>query len=308
MTEPRGRRPTDPGSRAATALAGALVIASGAALGDAGQATWDGRRVMAEAVARHQQYPYVYEEQSMVLEDPTGGRQVRGLRRYSRAEPGGTVKVLLVLDHPPEVRGVALLQVQGPAGATRGGIYLPALGPELRAGDGHGEEVLGTDFTVADLGPEDLDGHGYQRLPDERRGDLDLFVVDALPADPAATGPGGYGRRRHWVRQDNLFLVETLYFDHHDRPFKRRSYHDLTAMDGGMWAAGMVLMENLRHGHRSLLKVRRRVYSRDYVPAEMFTDDWLLGHRHLAGNEGLPPGAPLPGPAAAAPAPAAGVP
>ena len=57
-----------------------------------------GRQVMDAVYERHQQYPYVYEEQSMVLIDRQGQRETRTLRRYSRAEATGDVNFLLLLD------------------------------------------------------------------------------------------------------------------------------------------------------------------------------------------------------------------
>ena len=37
----------------------------------------------------------------------------------------------------------------------------------------------------------------------------------------------------------------------------------------------MILMENKKDQHQSLIKISRRVFSRDYVPAEIFTAKWL---------------------------------
>ena len=37
----------------------------------------------------------------------------------------------------------------------------------------------------------------------------------------------------------------------------------------------MILMENKKDQHQSLIKISRRVFSHDYVPAEIFTAKWL---------------------------------
>ena len=42
-----------------------------------------------------------------------------------------------------------------------------------------------------------------------------------------------------------------------------------------MWRANMLLMDNIRDQHKTLIKIDRRIYSRDYVPREMFTVQWL---------------------------------
>ena len=92
---------------------------------------WTGQRIMKEAFKRHHLSPYVYEEQTMILMDSAGHRDVRDVRRFSRVESDGTVKFLLVFDNPAEVRGVALLAIRYPSGKTESGVYLPAFGKKL---------------------------------------------------------------------------------------------------------------------------------------------------------------------------------
>ena len=46
----------------------------------------NGREIMEEIYSRHQEYPYVYEEQSMVMRDRNGKRDTRKAHRYSRVE------------------------------------------------------------------------------------------------------------------------------------------------------------------------------------------------------------------------------
>jgi hypothetical protein len=43
-----------------------------------------------------------------------------------------------------------------------------------------------------------------------------------------------------------------------------------------MWRADMILMEDSKEHHKSLIKINRRIFSRDYVSAEIFTADWLF--------------------------------
>ena len=42
-----------------------------------------------------------------------------------------------------------------------------------------------------------------------------------------------------------------------------------------MWRSGRILIEDIKEQHQSLLKVTRRLFSHDYVPAEIFTAEWL---------------------------------
>ena len=62
----------------------------------------DGAAIMAEHLRRHEQFPYIYEQQTMVLVDSAGKRQVRRVRRYMRVEPDLAVKFLMVFMEPKE--------------------------------------------------------------------------------------------------------------------------------------------------------------------------------------------------------------
>jgi hypothetical protein len=247
---------------------------------------WTGRRIMDEVFERHEQFPYVFEELSMILLDRDDHRDVRKARRFSRVETDGTVKYLLVFDNPPEVRGLALLAIRQPGGEGTSQIYVPAFGSELKtsAGDLRGNQFLGTDFSVEDLLAEILSNFRYVRVADREIDDVPHFVVEAFPEDPELERITGYGLRRHFIRKDIFYIVRTDYYDRQLRFVKSQTHHDLKRVDGDMWRANMVLMEDHREHHKTLLKVNERVFSGNYVPAELFTADWLLHNRHIEGH------------------------
>ncbi|MFT5100532.1 MAG: hypothetical protein ACI9HY_002660, partial [Planctomycetaceae bacterium] len=89
-----------------------------------GEAT--GRALMQRVQDTHQQYPYVYEEQSMVLIDRDGNRETRKVKLYSRVEENLLQKILLLFESPKDVKGVAVLAERNAEGETRQSIYLPA--------------------------------------------------------------------------------------------------------------------------------------------------------------------------------------
>jgi outer membrane lipoprotein-sorting protein len=248
---------------------------------------WTGRRIMEEVFTRHELFPYVFEAQTMIMMDGTGNRDVRKARRFSRVEKDGTVKYLLVFDHPAEVRGVALLAIRKCSGVVESGIYLPAFGKDLisSAGEARGTHFLGTDFAIEDLGSEVLSDFRYVRSEDRKINKIAHFVVDAFPKNREIERTTGYSLRRHFVRQDNFFIVRTDYFDRRERFFKRQTLHDLKRVSGGMWRANMILMEDHKERHKTLIKIDRRVFSHDYVPPEMFEHSWLMENRHIQSME-----------------------
>ena len=236
-----------------------------------------GRELMQAVYDKHQQYPYVYEEHSMVLIDREGNRETRKMKLYSRVEEDLRQRLSLLFESPDDVKGVAVLAERQAGGETRQAIYLPALGDNMveNSGEVGDANFLGTDFSVENLTGEDLDNYRYERRRDVLIKDKMYCVVDVYPL---AQGDDVVPLRRHFVSQDNLYVTRTDYYDDLGRVRKRQSHHDLTQVLGDMWRANMMLMENLHSEHQTLIKIDRRVFSRDYVPSEVFTTDYLFAN------------------------------
>ena len=251
---------------------------------------WTGPGIMKEVFKRHELFPYVFEEQTMILMDHAGNRNVRKVRRFSRVERDGTVKYLMVFDDPEEVRGVALLAVRYPSGVSESGIYLPAFGKKMnsQAANTRGSNFLGTDFAIEDMTAEILSDFRYVRTADKEIGKTTYFVVEAFPQDKEIERTTGYSLRRHFIRQDSFFIVRTDYYDRRGRFFKRQTYHDLKRVNGDMWRANMILMENFKERHKTLIKIDQRIFSHTYVTPEMFTTAWLMENRHIKTSKKRP--------------------
>ena len=242
-----------------------------------------GSDIMDQVFKRHLLFPYVYEEQTLVLTDNKGNKDVKKTRRFSRVETDGTLKYLLVFDNPKEVRGVALGITRGPKGIVQTRIYLPALGEPISSDlkKNNGRDFMGTDFSIEELVETQSDVI-YTRKADHpmsKQEKDNCFVVEAscVVASPTAekNNPAGYSICRHYIRQDNFFIVRTDFFDHGHRLVKRLTHHDLKQIDKKMWQGNMLLMENIRDQHTTLIKIDRRILSQDYVPPHLFTDSWL---------------------------------
>lgn len=243
-----------------------------------------GQQIMNEVFKRHELFPYVFEEQTIILVDASGNYNVRMARRFSRVEEDKTAKLLISFDNPAEVRGVALLAILDSEGLTESAVYLPAFKKELKsiAGNSRSSLLLGTDFSIEDIATEILSDYRYTRMPDYKIENTGFFVIDALPANKEVEKTSGYSLRRHFIRQDIYFIFRTDYYDHRNRLFKTRTHHDLKRIDGDMWRSNMIRMDNHKKQHKTLIKITDRVFSQDYVPSEMFTADWLLENRHIS--------------------------
>ena len=253
---------------------GLLLIFASASIGSQ-TVELSGREIMEEIYRRHQQYPYVYEQQSMVMRDRNGKRDTRTAHRYTRVEKDGTAKFMLIFDYPEEINGVAVLATRDPSGKLTKSIYLPAFAEQmiLSSGKNNYGNFLGTDFTVENIVGEVLSEYQYHRRQDRNINNMQYFVIDAHRLDDGVESV--LPTRRHFVRQDNFVISQIEHYDNYGRLHKRQSFHDQRAVDGDMWRSGMILMEDVKEQHQSLLKVTRRMFSHDYVPAEMFTPEWL---------------------------------
>ena len=242
-----------------------------------------GPGIMNEVLNRHRMAPYLFEEQTLILEDKAGNRNVRKMRRFSRVEKDGTFKDLLVVDSPTELSGVALMSIRRDPDRGEWKIYLPAFGKELKTLDGRagGRWFLDTDFAYEDLTTEVQSDFHYVRVADQKIGQVVHYVVEAFPENEEVKRITGYNLRRHFIRQDNFFIVGTDYYDHRQQLIKRQTFHDLKKMDGDSWRANMITMENQKEPHKTLIKIDRRILSQDYVRPEMFTAVWLLENRHI---------------------------
>ena len=236
-----------------------------------------GLELMQAVYDKHRQYPYVYEEQSMVLIDRGGNRETRKVKVYTRVEENLHQRVLLLFESPDDVKSVAVLAERDPDGTTRQAIFLPALGDVMveNSGEAGDANFLGTDFSVENLTGEELDDYRYERQRDVLLNDKMYCVVDVYPlednGDPVPL-------KRHFVSQDNLYVMRTDFYDDLGRVRKRQSHHDMTQVLGEMWRANMLLMENLQSEHQTLIKIDRRVFSKDYVPGEVFTHEFLFAN------------------------------
>ena len=215
-----------------------------------------GSELIEESLRRQAPPPYVYEEQALVLSDRLGQHTVRTARYYARRDENGR-RQLLVIDTPAESHGMAVFVARDARGGARRGA--DASSP-----------VFGSDFSVADFEGEQPQDFRYQREDNQDLDRVPHHVLRALPRDETVARATGYGERRIYLRKDNLFVSRIDYQDRQGRLAKRQTFRDPRPDDSGAWRAGMILMENLRDDRRTLLKVERRMYSPDYVPAAVF--------------------------------------
>ena len=226
------------------------------ALAAAGARAQSGRELIEQSLRRYAPPPHVYEDLALVLTDRLGQHTVRTARHYAQRNVAGA-RNLLLIETPAELKGVAIYVVHAAHDGARRGAA--AASP-----------VFGSNFSVVDLEAEQAQDFRYERADDQELERVAHYVLRALPADESVARATGYHERRIYLRKDTLFASRIDYQDRDGRPQRRQTFRDPRPDESGAWRAGMMLMEDLRDGRRSLLKVERRVHSPDYVPAAVF--------------------------------------
>ncbi|MEX2354200.1 MAG: outer membrane lipoprotein-sorting protein, partial [Gammaproteobacteria bacterium] len=155
-------------------------------------------------------------------------------------------------------------------------IYLPAYGSPIRYLQRKGEraDIFGMDLSFEDLTWEILDNYQYVHREQKITGNLEYDVIDVYAAgdDTGSVHPV----RRHHVRRDGFYIMQTDFFDNQGRVLKRQTRHDVSRSSRNLWNTGMMLVENIQKHHTTLIKVNKRIISDDYVPDEVFSLNWLF--------------------------------
>ncbi|MDQ6997004.1 MAG: outer membrane lipoprotein-sorting protein [Mariprofundus sp.] len=240
-----------------------------------------GKFIIDESLKRHELYPYVYEEQTLILMDERKQRDVRRIRRYSRMDPDHVLKTKLEFVYPETISGTILLFVRPADGGGSSRIFLPALGGRMinYVGAISGGQLLGSEFSLQDLLPEDMRMFDYQRESDVVIDEQTYFSVRASVKHSDASVASSQQsniERLLLIRQDNFYVVRVDYFNNQGLLTKRQMRHDIHHVGGQMWRADMISVVNFTNHHRSILKIDRRVFSRDYVPEAAFNENKLL--------------------------------
>ena len=231
-----------------------------------------GHDIMQLSQQRHNSYPYVYEEQTMVLEDKFGHRSTKKMKRFSRFEKDKSAKLLLLFTYPEEVKGFSLIAHRDSSGNTTQSMYLPGLRPKpIQCGGKNSvPQFLGTDFSIESLIGENLDNYIYKNRKPKVLDGVMHYQVDVYDKNHEEKL-----LRQHFIRQDNLVITKTIYFDSQGKMDRMQGFHDVNIVFEDAWQANHILMQDMKEQHQSLIKIERRIFSEDYVPEEVFTLEWL---------------------------------
>jgi outer membrane lipoprotein-sorting protein len=187
----------------------------------------------------------------MTLVAKDGAKRERALDILARRVENRVQTVVRFLN-PADVAGTAFLLLEQTDGATDQYIYLPGLHRTRRiVGREREGSFMGSDFTYADLRRADTNGAQNKRLPDEKIGDTNTFVIESTPK-PDIKSP--YAKVLTWIRSSDFVPMRTKFFDTKGQLWKTLYARRIGKLEGKP-VIMEARMENVQTGSATLLVI-----------------------------------------------------
>jgi len=228
------------------ALAAATFVPLGASAEEL-----DGRAI-AERVDKQNRPKDEQGKFTMLIIDRSGQRRQRSLSIWFKAGEKDDDKSLVRFDDPPDVKGTALLTIEE-GDDDEQWLYLPDLRKSKKiAGASKALSFAGTDFSNYDMRTEDLEGHEYERVGEEKIDGRACYILEARPKNEDVKDETGYSKRRIWVDKERFTSPKVEYYDKNGRLLKV-STTDQWEQVQGLWRANRVTMENVQEKTKTVL-------------------------------------------------------
>jgi hypothetical protein len=160
-------------------------------------------------------------------------------------------KTLAKYTEPRNVRGMGYLIVQKDGRANDQFVYFPSRKRVRRVS--LGDSIMGTDFSIEDIVPRELETSDYARTPDAERAGVPCFVIDVIPK---ADSGSQYKKLGVFVEKEHYVPIFTRYFSHEDVEVKRYETDpaDIEHVDG-VWLSRRATMSNVLENSSTELNV-----------------------------------------------------
>lgn len=204
-------------------------------------------------------YRTLFQKQRLVSRDAGGAssttelwtRWKDGHDEEGKTKGGVRSKTLAKYTAPRSVRGVGYLIVLKEDDPDDQFVYFPSARRVRRVN--LGEAIMGTDYSIEDLVPRELETAEYERADDEELDDTDCYVVELVPLPDSGSQ---YSKLRSWVEKEHHVVVRTDYWNHDGLEIKRFTAppSEIEEVDG-VWIVKRGTMANLVEGSSTSLEV-----------------------------------------------------
>lgn len=226
-----------------------------------------------------------YSRQAMKLVDTSGPEPVTKVRRTKSFQINvgkDKNRQMIVFTAPSTVEGTTLLSWTYPDADADQWIYLPEIGSiERIVTSGQGEYFMGTDFTYADLRPDDPARFRYERLKDSvdcRQWTCTKVAIH--PKTDKTEKQTGYSKRIVLMRDDVNVPVRITHYDRDGELLKRLRLFEFDEVKPGNHRPMKQAMVHKQRDHRTLISVNEWTDDVDF-DATLFTKTSVKQERPL---------------------------
>jgi outer membrane lipoprotein-sorting protein len=172
---------------------------------------------------------------------------------YVRQGSYGASKAVLRFTAPPEVKGVALLIVNHPDRSADQWMWTPAIARERRiAFQDRSTRFFGTDFSFEDLEERDVNQYEYKMMGEDAVDEVKCWRIETRPRQGKSSQ---YTSAQIWIRQNDYVPARVESYIK-DLLVRRLNYSDIEK-EQGVWLARTLVMNDLRRGSRTTLRLER---------------------------------------------------
>ena len=200
--------------------------------------------------------------EDMVLIDAKGQQRKRTLVTYFQTGEGDDDKTLVRFETPQTIHGTGLLAIEKGTDDDMW-LYLPDLRKSKRvAGATKSEPFVGTDFSNYDMRTEDLTGHEYKKVGEEKVAGRDCWVVEGKPKNEAMAESTGYSKRIFYADKERWVYHKIVFYDRQEKLLKTTTIEDWKEYDTGdgkkVWRGDKTTVENVQKESKTIVTFPKR--------------------------------------------------
>lgn len=190
---------------------------------------------------------------TIVLINKRGKERQREVMRYVQTDANKKDKSFLEFSKPADVKGTRFLTHEHVDRDDDRWMYLPALRKIRRiTASNNTDNFMGTDLTFEDTRSEHLGSHAYTLLREEKLGDRDAYLIEAVPSTPQEKKESGYSKRHIWVDKVTFLVMQRKFWNKKGEHVKTSKRSDLQQLAPDIWAYDRIEVEHHKRKHRSV--------------------------------------------------------
>ncbi len=208
---------------------------------------------------------------TMDLTNKRGNVSTRILELYSKKNNENKLNTMIVFHRPSSIKDTRFLSIGHSDKVPEQWMYIPALKRTKRITTSDADQsFLGTDFTYADMGANEIDKANYSLLREEKLDNEQCWVIETKSLESSGSD---YSRTISWISKYMLLPVYVEMYDRQNKLIKKLTTDNIEKIQG-YWTPRVTKMENIQTGHSTVLKMDKIVYDEN-LPDGIFTSGFL---------------------------------